>query len=308
MPFTNLFRFSKSFRDHNFNVMFGYLSADTAEGIEGQFHPFFHPEGPPHWSDDFPEPYIQETLRFTLSAGCCASFFRTNPELPTVERDYYLSKLFQYIWVPLRVQFDLPVDRDDREIYFFGNNEEDPGPLIEELLDTIPNELLSLSYGFDWYDEVLLEVYQNARHHDLKTVLKGLQTRLQKIVRPKTVSHRSPRTKKGTGINRRMQLTPSQFRARLVAEVIGEIGLIRPQMLGESDYDSLEKEHNRYLIFRVTRDHEDLRTLLINVQAHRRYYRLAQQIAARHTGKALDTIINDWKKHKPREFRSQGKT
>lgn len=92
-----------------------------------------------------------------------------------------------------------------------------------------------------------------------------------------------------------------------MAKVIREIGIVRPQMYGESDYQSLAKEHNRYLIFRVARDHPDLREKLICVQEHRRYYRLAQEFVAAHTGKSLNTIKIDWKKHKPREFRSKVK-
>ena len=120
---------------------------------------------------------------------------------------------------------------------------------------------------------------------------------------PKTRIHRTQRAKqaerKWNGIN----ITPPQFRAKVVAMVFRELSIIRPDMYGESDFENLAKKHPRFITFQVTKQNDKLRTLLVNIQAHRRYIRLAQEIAAVRTGVALNTIQIDWKKHKPPEFR-----
>lgn len=98
-------------------------------------------------------------------------------------------------------------------------------------------------------------------------------------------------------------LTAQEYRAQLVAQVIRELNLLKPQLFVPSDYARLKAEHPGYLTFEVTEANSDIRTLLMSIQAHRQHTRLAIQIVAARTGKALETIKIDWAKFKPPEFR-----
>ena len=102
-------------------------------------------------------------------------------------------------------------------------------------------------------------------------------------------------------------LTPSQYRANLVAKVIGELNVLKPQLFAPSDYTRLKGEHPDYLTFGVTEANSDVRTLLMNIQAHRQHTRLATQIVAARTGKAVETVKIDWARFKPAEFRRSSK-
>jgi hypothetical protein len=97
--------------------------------------------------------------------------------------------------------------------------------------------------------------------------------------------------------------SPSEARARAVATIVKELGILKPQMYGESDYQSLEQQNPGFLAFAVAAKRPDLRTKVLNLQDHRRFYRLAQELAAAYRGRELSTLQTDWKKHKPKEFR-----
>lgn len=43
-----------------------------------------------------PDPYLLSTLSYTLSSACCSRFLASR-DLPAIERDYYLSKLYQFL-------------------------------------------------------------------------------------------------------------------------------------------------------------------------------------------------------------------
>ncbi len=102
-------------------------------------------------------------------------------------------------------------------------------------------------------------------------------------------------------------LASSQYRAQLVATVIAELNVVKPQLFVPSDYARLRAEHPDYLTFEVTEANSDVRKLLMNIQAHRQHIRLATQIIAARTGKAYETIKIDWAKFKPSEFRRKPK-
>jgi len=97
--------------------------------------------------------------------------------------------------------------------------------------------------------------------------------------------------------------SPSEARARTVATIVKELGILKPQMYGESDYQSLEQQNPGFLAFAVAATRPDLRTKVLNLQDHRRFFRLAQELAAAYHGRELSTLQTDWKKHKPKEFR-----
>jgi hypothetical protein len=74
-------------------------------------------------------------------------------------------------------------------------------------------------------------------------------------------------------------------------------------MRSQSDYERLRAQHPAFLTFKVAAKHEELREKVLNVQDHRRHYRLAQELAAAYHGRELSTVKTDWKKHKPVKYR-----
>ena len=96
---------------------------------------------------------------------------------------------------------------------------------------------------------------------------------------------------------------PAEKRASTVARIIKELNDLKPKMHGESEYERLARKNPRFLTFRVADKHGELKEKVINVQAHRRHIRLAQELAAAYHRKQFSTIQTDWKKHKPKEFR-----
>ena len=88
-----------------------------------------------------------------------------------------------------------------------------------------------------------------------------------------------------------------------VAQIIKELDILKPAMFSNSDYEGLQQSHPAFLTFKVATKRADLREKVLNLQGHRRHYRLAQELAAAFYGKELSTLQTDWKKHKPKEFR-----
>jgi hypothetical protein len=97
---------------------------------------------------------------WTLTAESCQSFLRST-SLPIAARDYYLSKLFQFLHVPLVLKFGL---------------ENDPTQVskpLEEFLDGIPAECTERLAEFDWS-----EFYEDTLRYDLPEVLRRLPLHL----------------------------------------------------------------------------------------------------------------------------------
>ncbi len=142
----------------------------------------------------------------------------------------------------------------------------------------------------------------------LRGEVKGSK-RQPKVRRKKRRSSRIPavhRRRLGKeAIVHRQAPTPSQTRARTVAKVIDELDFLRPQVFSESDLERLAKKNPRFLAFRVANKRDDLREKMVNIQAHRRHIRLAQELTAGYYGKRLSTIQTDWKKNKPKQYRSK---
>ena len=90
--FENLYRLVPLFEAHNWTTFLG-----RAERFDG--HGLALTVGDAFKSGDLREldPYWLDIIKSTLAPACCTAFFRTSPQLPFVERDYYLSKIFQYI-------------------------------------------------------------------------------------------------------------------------------------------------------------------------------------------------------------------
>ena len=92
-------------------------------------------------------------------------------------------------------------------------------------------------------------------------------------------------------------------RARTVSHIIAELDRLRPSMYSSRDYEDLKQQHPDFLTFEIAADHSELRTKIVNLQAHRRHIRLAQELAAAYYGRAFETIRTDWKKAKPPDER-----
>jgi hypothetical protein len=99
-------------------------------------------------------------------------------------------------------------------------------------------------------------------------------------------------------------LSPTERRAHTTASLLEELNRLRPRMTGaESDYSGLARENPHFLTFKIARKHPELKEKVLNLQGHRRHFRLAQELAAAHHGVALATVQTDWKKSKPQEYR-----
>jgi hypothetical protein len=103
-----------------------------------------------------------------MTPAACASFLR-HTTLPIVERDYYLSKLFQFLYLPLELRFQL------------GSAEEEIRERLEQFLDGIPAE--SRLDLFDWS-----RFYADTLHYDLEGVLGHLPLHLHDCRTPCEVS------------------------------------------------------------------------------------------------------------------------
>jgi len=88
------------------------------------------------YADQGPEPYFYNMFPVTLSPPACKSVLRTT-NLPVPERDYYLSKLFQFLYVPLEIKFQLEYPTEVTEA-------------VEKFLDEIPAEYLERLAEFDF--------------------------------------------------------------------------------------------------------------------------------------------------------------
>ena len=142
--FVNLYSDAKAgaaFREHNFTYFLGNLDRVAEDWIKGAFAERFR-------TNDW-EPEIAATFEFSLSERACRSFLRLHPGLPAIERDYYLSKLFQY----LKLSVDEALKHD-------AASSDDPNGwarkielyrTIEETLDDIEVSLIAHFPHFDWF-------------------------------------------------------------------------------------------------------------------------------------------------------------
>ena len=164
--FRNLYFQVSSFIDFNFSdfldqldeVREEYLEARIREGLRGE---------------DI-EPYFDPIIPLTLRPESCRSFIRANPGLPITERDYYLSKLFQYVSLLIKNKFRLGFEQLE------GLRER-----LEEVLDQIPDELLPELHRFDWWGFYELveqcDPEPGVEGQTIKAILGSLSTYLPKV-------------------------------------------------------------------------------------------------------------------------------
>jgi hypothetical protein len=95
-----------------------------------------------------------------------------------------------------------------------------------------------------------------------------------------------------------------EARAKTVGLIVKELNALKPRMFeDESEYAKLRSENPNSLTFRIAADRPDLRKKVLAIQASTRHVRLAQELAAAHHGRSFSTIQDDWKHHKPNDFR-----
>ena len=149
MFFNLFFGLDSRFSDHNFSNFLDRLEQYQYVRLETHLQASWIP-----WRDRrcrFDPNEFEAIFRLTLSPETCASFFRTYPSLPVVERDYYLSKLCQFIWLIVVSWID---SRADQEASYDHKLQE----ILDTTLDSIPDGMLTRLRDFNW----------GALHRDLR--------------------------------------------------------------------------------------------------------------------------------------------
>lgn len=104
---------------------------------------------------EIPEPALRMTIRLTLSRAASEAFFRMVPGALGGYRDYALSKVFQFLWVPMQCKFDVGEYDDDGE----GS---DVRTRLESLLVRIPEDQLArLSESDEWWQDFYSDTLSN---------------------------------------------------------------------------------------------------------------------------------------------------
>lgn len=99
-----------------------------------------------------------------------------NPQLPITERDYCLSELFQFLYVPIKIRFSLE------------DSETDVREKVQEFLNTIPDAMLPQLRRFDWEG-----FYFDSRYVELNRLLGAGARRLRRAVIAPTSNSAAPR-------------------------------------------------------------------------------------------------------------------
>ncbi len=134
--FVNLyFNLDANFRDYNFSYFLEQLQKVPESDIEAMFREKFR--GGKNWDPN----NLGAIIEFTLSEGVCDSFLRDVKDVPATRRDFYLSKLCQFVVLSVNAAIG-----DDIEIRIRANSLR---YIMEDALDAIPNTLLPDLHGLD---------------------------------------------------------------------------------------------------------------------------------------------------------------
>ena len=220
--FVNLYVQEPDFGEHNFADFLDRIEPVEAIYIRKHIESSYSDEHDPF------EPYFFAMMRLTLSSGTAAAYIRTHPDLPITERDCRLSKLFQFLYVPLEIHFGLP-----------ESPEWETRVSLEELLDSLPDHHISRLQEFDWWS-----FYKDTRSHDLDTVISRLRERLPSFSDDNTPA--SEKSIRDDGIGRASRgesvgaLRAGGDRARLAAISVQGIaeGAMADQALAENSSDT----------------------------------------------------------------------
>jgi hypothetical protein len=151
--FQNIYFFSESFRDHNWSDFFRDLRQDPELYIQAALRRGYADTAGP-------EPYFYSILPLTLTPASCASFLKSST-LPITARDYYLSKLFQFLYLPLGLKF--PLEGGSTAVV----------ERLQEFLDGITPDRVERIAEFDWS-----QFYEDTLSYGLEDVLLRLPRHL----------------------------------------------------------------------------------------------------------------------------------
>ena len=73
----------------------------------------------------------------------------------------------------------------------------------------------------------------------------------------------------------------------------------------DAEYERLRAQYPSFLTFKIADGRPDLKMKVLAIRSSTRHIRLAQELAAAHYGRQVATIQDDWKDHKPPEFKRQ---
>ena len=159
MPFRNLFFQFTPLRDHNFSDFLDRLDEVKEVFLEAKFR-----EG---YREGTIEPYFDPVIPLSLSPTSCLSFLRAYAKWPITERDYYLSKLFQYLYLPIEIRYGIDYHDEDRV-----------RRRLEGILGQIPDEVLRELHRWDWWS-----FYSDTCELDLDELCDRLSERLGDFTR-----------------------------------------------------------------------------------------------------------------------------
>ncbi|MEO5922216.1 MAG: helix-turn-helix domain-containing protein [Bryobacteraceae bacterium] len=158
--FINLCRHAEMARDfleHNFLISSGDLfqapdpSVDVEEALRGQG-----------------QYYLPSMLSFTLSKACCSAFLRKYRDQPITDRDYYLSKLYQFFVLAV-------LDEGSEQAYF----DQAAARLITTLDSLFPDVPSPDCTNFDWP-----RIFADYKQKDLENILDDLRSYLPYAEKP----------------------------------------------------------------------------------------------------------------------------
>ena len=127
----NLYFHSRRFRDFNFTDCLGKVEPFSHAALLRDIRQGYD-------ATECPDPCFVETIRLTLRMESASRYFEGD-ETPLEAREFLISKLFQFLYDPLRIQ----------------NQTEDPGALplrrqLELWLDGLPETATARLYRFRW--------------------------------------------------------------------------------------------------------------------------------------------------------------
>lgn len=93
-------------------------------------------------------------------------------------------------------------------------------------------------------------------------------------------------------------ISATQRRASVVAKIIKELRVIKPDLHNQGHWNRLKGEHPKYLIFKIAQKDASVKEWIENVQDRNDIVKLAQEIAAKYFGKTISTLQTDWSHRK----------
>lgn len=125
------------FKDHNYSVTRGEFEQVNEEWIEARLRDYFRGEWLTNPSTGGLrrlglDPDVIDTIRLTLGQESCEKFLRIDTA-PSTRRDYFLSKLRQYLLLTVGAAFDLTWRRVVVECVIWGVVDQVPDSLLPSL-------------------------------------------------------------------------------------------------------------------------------------------------------------------------------